>query len=36
MTFVLFILGALAMAALGWVFVWIGSVIETMDRERKP
>lgn len=31
----LIILGALAVAGVGWFFVWVGGVIETMDEERE-
>ena len=32
----LIILGALAVAGVGWFFVWMGGEIETMERDEVP
>ena len=32
----LIILGALAVAGVGWLFIWMGGEIETMDATRRP
>ena len=32
----LIILGALAVAGVGWLFIWMGGEIETMERNEVP